>query len=99
MDVEKVRQNLNWDYDIDHEQANINRSLCYTFAVDVYENTPSLVLYTVKRNGSVTGDLEKQPPREMLVRAVEEQGGSLNSSKLYRVNAEIRRWIEENILS
>ena len=99
MDVEKIRSYLNWDYDIEHEQARIDRPLCYTFAVDVFERAPRLVLYAVKRNGSVTDDLEKQPPREMLLQAVAERGGSLDKSRLYPVNAALRRWIEENILS
>lgn len=99
MDVEKIKQNLNWDYDFEKEQRSINRDICFTFAVDVFENTPRLVLFSVKRNGSMTDDLEQQPPREMLVRAVGEQGGSLDKSRLYKINAEVRRWIEENFLS
>lgn len=99
MDVEKIKQNLNWEYDFEKEQNTINRNLCYTFAVDVFENTPRLVLYAVKRNGSMTDDLEVQPPREILLKAVVEQGGSLDKSRLYKINEELRRWIEDNFLN
>ncbi|MCL5289826.1 MAG: DVU0772 family protein [Eubacteriales bacterium] len=99
MDVEKIKQNLDWDYNFEKEQNSINRSLCYTFAVDVFESTPRLVLYAVKRNGSMTDDLDEQPPREMLLKAVVEQGGSLDKSRLYKINEEVRRWIEDNFLS
>ncbi|MCL6638956.1 MAG: hypothetical protein K6T80_04635 [Firmicutes bacterium] len=99
MKIEDVKKNLNWDFDVNKESLSLKRDAFFAFVIDVWEGRPQLVLYTVKRNGSTTDELEINPPREMLVKAVEEQGGSLKRSCLYNINAEIRGWIEKNLLS
>ena len=96
--IEEVRKNLNWDFDINKELYCLDRDTFLAFLIDVHEGEPQLVLYTVKKNGSTTDELEESPPREMLVKAVEEQGGHLKKSCLYNINGEIRAWIEQHLL-
>ena len=95
---EEVKKNVNWDFDVNKELYCLKRDTFLAFVIDVFEGVPQLVLYTVKKNGSTTDELEINPPREMLVKAIEEQGGNLKKSCLYNINGEIRTWIEQNLL-
>ena len=95
---EEVKKNVNWDFDVNKETYCLKRDTFLAFVLDVFDGVPQLVLYTVKKNGSTTDELEINPPREMLVKAVEEQGGNLKKSCLYNINGEIRAWIEQNLL-
>lgn len=95
MDLEEVRNKVIWDIDLDNEF--VDRREGFAFLIDVYEENPVLVVYVIKKQGSETAPMKKQPPREMLVQAVRDQGGDLCDDKLFYVNKEVRDWIEKNI--
>lgn len=98
-DFNKVKENLIQDFCLAKESKNLEcRQKGYAFVIDVYDKNPQLALYKVSKYSSRCDILEKQPSREMLVKAVEEQGGTLNNSNIYDINGELRQWVEENLL-
>ncbi len=97
---QEIKDNVLWDFRLENEFKGERRQ-GYAFVVDVCDGTPRLAIYMIKERLSKTQTLQEkhQPPREMLVRAVEEQGGNLNLDNIYNINAEIRGWLEENLFS
>lgn len=93
---EKIKDKLIWDYNLKEEFKD--RRVGFAFAIDAWENPPKLALYTIKLNGTMGDILPVQPPDEMLVKALEEQGVKPGQGEYHAINTEIRRWIEENIL-
>lgn len=71
----------------------------YAFVIDVCDKNPVLAIYMIKKHLSKTQPLLDQPPREMMIKAVEEQGGNINHDCLFDINSELRNWLEENIFS
>jgi len=96
IDYNKVKQNLILDFCLNKEFEN--RQKGYAFVVDVYNKTPKLALYKVSKYSSRCDIIDRQPPRELLDKALAEQGGNLERSAMYDINNELRRWIEENLL-
>lgn len=94
--IKEIKHKILWDFDLKNEFKNKQRG--FAFVIDVYDKTPQLVLYKVGGFMSQTKPIEKQPPREMLVRAVEEQGGSLDDSDLFNASEEVKSWVKENLL-
>lgn len=97
---QEIKDHVLWDFRLENEFKGERRH-GYAFVVDVCDGTPRLAIYMIKERLSKTQTLleKHQPPREMLVRAVEEEGGNLNRDCLYNINAEIRDWLEENLFS
>lgn len=96
INVKEIKDQILWDFDLKNEFKN--RPKGFAFVIDVYDKTPRLALYKVSAFISQTKPVDKQPPREMMVRAVEEQGGSLEDCDLFNVNEEIKNWVKENLL-
>lgn len=93
---EKIMDKLIWDYNLKEEFKE--KRVGYAFVIDAWENPPKLSLYTVKLNGTMGDILPVQPPKEMLIKALEEQGVKPGQGEYHAINAEIRSWIESNIL-
>jgi hypothetical protein len=88
-----------WDFRLEDEAVLFQqRRTGYAFIIDVLDGTPRLALYHVTRFGSKTEYFDKQPPQEMLVKALAEQGANTNQDGLYNINQELRVWAEENLL-
>lgn len=99
MDFQKISPRVMWDFRLENEATLFrNRQTGYAFIVDVLDGTPRLSLYHVTRFGSKSDFLESQPPQELLVKALAEQGASINRDGLYNINHELRLWIKENVL-
>jgi len=96
VDLNKIKEKLMWDFKLEEEFKN--RQKGFAFVIDVYDKNPQLTLYKVGDMLSSTKFLAKQPPKEMLVRAVEEQGGSLEENNLFNANEEIKSWVKENLM-
>ncbi len=98
-DFNKVKPRLMWDFRVEDEGVSFNqRRTGYAFVVDVAFGTPRLSLYHVTRFGSKCDDVDKQPPHELLFKALAEQGATLSKDGIYNINQELRLWIEEHIL-
>jgi len=98
-DMEKVKRRLMWDFRVEDESANfMERRTGYAFVVDVAFGEPRLSLYHITRFGSKCDDLDQQPPNELLLKALVEQGATLGRDGIYNINQELRLWIEEHIL-
>ncbi len=95
--VKKIKDKIIWDFRLENEFKN--RQMGYAFVIDVCDQTPQLAIYVIKKHVSKTQPLLDQPPREMLTRAVEEQGGSMNYETLYNINDEIRQWLKQKYFS
>jgi len=91
------RENIYWDFDLNGEFRGL-RKTGFGFVIDVIDGIPRLALYQMKVNYSTSTTLNSQPPREMLVRAVCEQGGHLEEENLYPINQELKRWVETSLL-
>ncbi|MBE0465708.1 MAG: hypothetical protein IBX71_00570 [Candidatus Desulforudis sp.] len=88
-----------WDFRLEDEAVLFReRRAGYAFIIDVLGGTPQLALYHVTRFGSKTEYFGNQPPREMLIGALAEQGAGADSDGLYNINPELRLWIEQNII-
>lgn len=96
IDYQKVKQNLILDFCLGKEFEN--RQKGYAFVVDVFNKMPQLGLYKISKYSSRCDIISNQPPREMLEKAVAEQGGNLERSAMYDINNELRQWVEENLL-
>lgn len=101
LDLEKIKERLDWDFDLKNEFKNrgFRKEACYTFVIDVWRGVVQVMLYRVALNGSETVEIDKQPPMEMIEKALAEQGGSIKKDGIYNVNREIREWLEANVLS
>ncbi len=101
VDLEKVRERLTWDFDVKNEfkDREFRKRAGFTFVIDVWCGEPKVTLYRIALNGSESIDLYTQPPEEMIIKAIEGQGGSAKKDGLYNINAEIRAWVEANILN
>lgn len=94
--IKENEEHIIWDFCLEEEFKN--RQVGCSFVIDVNDQKPQLSLYIMKKRLSKSETLAQQPPREMLVRAVEETGASLQRDCLYDINDEIRQWIKENLL-
>ncbi|MCL6635241.1 MAG: hypothetical protein K6T29_05670 [Peptococcaceae bacterium] len=101
VDMEKVKERLTWDFDVKNEFKNreFRKEAGFTFVIDVWCGEPKVALYRIALNGSESIEIDRQPPLAMIVKAIEEQGGSPQKDGLYNINRELRTWIEENILA
>ncbi len=98
-DMDRVKRRLMWEFRVEDESARFSeRRTGYAFIVDVAFGKPRLSIYHVTRFGSQCEDVEKQPPNELLLKALVEQGASLGKEGMYNINHELRLWIEEHIL-
>lgn len=88
-----IRALIDWDYDFNNEFKNRERG--YTFVIDAW-SSPKLALYKFTPFGIKCDHTEIQPPIEMLEKAISQQEES--KEKMYKINPEIRVWIEDNIL-
>ena len=93
-----IKEGIMWEVDLKNEFIG-RRKTGYSFVIDVLDGIPRLALYKMKINYSTSTTLKKQPPKEMLITAVQEQGGSLDRENLYRINPSVRFWIEEELLN
>lgn len=96
IDYNKVKQNLIIDFCLGKEFES--RQKGYSFVVDVFDKKPQLGLYKISKYSSRCDIIGNQPPREMLEKAIAEQGGNLEKSTMYEINNELRQWIEGNLL-
>lgn len=87
------RELIDWDYDFKNEFDKREKKC--TFVIDAWES-PKLSLYKYTPFGINCSPLEQQPPLAMLETAIKEQ--EKPADKMYRINQEIREWIEENNL-
>lgn len=94
MAIPIIKALIDWDYDFEREFEK--RESGYTFVIDAWE-CPRLALYKFTPFGIKCDHTQEQPPVEMLERAVKEQKES--RERMYKINPEIRKWIEKNLLA
>lgn len=94
----EIKDSVLWDFRLEDEFKGPRKN-GYAFVIDVCDQQPRVAIYMIKERLSKTQTLlEKfQPPRDMLVRSVEEMGGNLNREALYNINSEVREWLEKNL--
>lgn len=96
----KIKERLNWDFNVKKEffDRKLRTQAGFAFVIDVWDGEVNVMLYRIAMNGSETLDIEKQPPAEMIEKALEEQGGSCKKNGLYNITPEIKAWLETNII-
>lgn len=94
---DEIKDSILWDFRLDDEFKN--RRIGYAFVIDVCNQNPVLAIYMMKKNLSKTQPLLDQPPRELMLKAVEEQGGNINHDRLFDINTELKHWLEGNIFN
>ena len=96
--LETVKDAVIWDFDLKDEFNN--RSVGFGFVIDVCNGLPSLALYRMKKrlSNSTTLQQEQQPPRELLEKALLDQGFIKPKDNIYPITSEVRKWIEDNLL-
>ena len=94
---QEIKESVHWDFRLEDEFKGQRRH-GYAFVVDVSDRVPRLAIYMMKERLSKTQTMQQkhQPPQEMLLKAVEEQGGNMKTDCLYNINGEIKHWLEEN---
>ncbi len=95
--LEPIKDLIIWDFNLKQEFKN-DRSVGYGFVIDVCNGLPQLALYRMKRRLSDSNILKDQPPREILDKALEEQGINNPCDNIYHITPAVRKWIEENLL-
>ena len=96
IDMNKVKKNLVWDFNLDNEF--VNRKKGYGFVIDLREQTPYLAVYHMSAYVSSTDITPQQPPQDLMLNALKEQDIDLNQNGLFPINQALRSWIEENLL-
>jgi len=96
-DYSHVKHNLRWDLNLATEFQG-KRPLGYSFVIDVLEGIPRLALYHMKINCSISTTVTTQPSRQLLLKALYNQGWHCGQDGLYQINEELRCWIQENLL-
>ena len=93
----EIKESVHWDFRLEDEFKGERRQ-GYAFVVDVSDCVPRLAIYMMKERLSKTQTMQQkhQPPQEMLLKAVEEQGGDIKVDCLYNINGEIKHWLEKN---
>jgi hypothetical protein len=95
--LENIKDAVIWDINLEEEFNN--RTVGYGFVIDVCNGLPSLALYRMKRrvSNSTTMQQEQQPPRELLLKALQDQGLTKPKDNIYPITDEVRKWIEDNL--
>ncbi|MCL6478353.1 MAG: hypothetical protein K6T65_08040 [Peptococcaceae bacterium] len=94
---QEIHQKIIWDFKVG-EEFKLNRE-GYAFIVDVYEGVPKLCLYKIRKYSSESNPVKKQPPEDILVKCVTEQGGDLKRGGMFNINPEVEKWIKEELMS
>ena len=94
---DEIKDSILWDFRLDEEFKN--RRIGYAFVIDVCNQNPALAVYMMKKNLSKTQPLLDQPPRELMIKAIKEQGGNINLDRLFDINTELKHWLEGNIFN
>ncbi|WP_003540909.1 DVU0772 family protein [Desulfotomaculum nigrificans] len=90
-----IKALIDWDYDFSSDFKTNEKG--YTFVIDVWDSTPKLALYKFTPYAVKCDHTDQQPPEELLKKALEEQGVKAKDG-IFKINHELRNWIEENIL-
>ncbi|WP_066639805.1 DVU0772 family protein [Desulfolucanica intricata] len=96
IDMEKVKKNLVWDFDL--EKEFIDRKYGYGFVIDLRDETPYLAVYHMGHYISKSEVIDQQPPKELLLEALKEKNIDLKKSGLFPINQALKEWIKENLL-
>ncbi|MCF8011295.1 MAG: hypothetical protein K9L17_13970 [Clostridiales bacterium] len=96
MNFAHVKNNVQWDFNLEKEFRRARKPGC-TFVIDVLDGTAQLALYNIRVNYSCSTTLEKQPPRDILMNALQKQGYSAGEDGLYYIDKNTRDWIENNL--
>lgn len=95
MAVPIIKALIDWDYDLENEFRNKEKG--YTFVIDVFSSEPKLALYKFTPYMTKCDYLDHQPPQKMMQKALEDQNAS-GKDGVFKINPELRSWIESNIL-
>lgn len=98
MNLALLKGHIQWDFQLENEFVNPHRQPGYTFVIDQYDAVVQLALYRIGPYSSHTDPLEMQPPRELLAKALQELHVSSEADGIYKINRELRSWIENNLL-
>lgn len=94
--LENIKDDIIWDFNL-QEEFN-NRCVGYGFVIDVCDGVPRLALYRMKKRLSDTNILQQQPARELLDKALQDQGYTKPRDNIYQITGDVRQWIEDNLL-
>ncbi|KJS14940.1 MAG: hypothetical protein VR69_15860 [Peptococcaceae bacterium BRH_c4b] len=94
--LDSIKDGVIWDFDLKDEFNN--RSVGFGFVIDVCDGVPRLALYRMKKRLSDSNILQQQPDRELLDKALQDQGLTKLRDNLYPITGDVRKWIEENLL-
>ncbi len=97
MDINKIKNNLSWDFKFDDEFKN--RESGYTFIIDVLDGNALVSVYRYSPYGIKSEPLKEQPPLEMIKTALTNQGNESLNDGLFYIDKEIRNWLENNFLN
>jgi hypothetical protein len=91
----EIEERIAWDFRVGDE---FKRGLDgkYAFILDVCEGEPKVALYKIKKYSCESNTIKQQPPREMLLKAAEEQGADKVRNGIYNIDGEIEAWIRKN---
>lgn len=89
------KEEIIWDFDLKNEF--VNRKIGNGFVIDMYDGVPYLSLYKMKRRISETVLLDVQPPKELLEKALVEQGIINFRDDIYSITPSLKNWIKENL--
>lgn len=85
-----------WDFKPGEEFKRYTEG--YAFIVDVIDEVPWLSLYKIKKYSCQSSPIKQQPPREMLLSALDRQGADIKRGGLFEIDQDLREWIKENLL-
>lgn len=95
--LKTLKNKILWDFSLENEFHPDKRRPGYSFVIDVWQGRPTLALYRIRPNYSTTITLEEQPPTELLVKAIINQGNLPIEDGLYAIDDTVRQWLEERL--
>lgn len=99
MKLSQITDSIQWDFTPENEFTRPDRKTGYSFVIDGQEDKPLLVLYRMGPYSSHTSPLDRQPPPELIQRALRSYRKSPTWDGLYPINEELRNWIRKNLFN
>lgn len=91
----EIEDRIVWDFRLGDEFKS-NMEGRFAFILDVFEGEVKVALYKMKKYSSESNPVKQQPPREMLLRALQHKCADMHRGGVFDINEELLAWIRKN---
>ncbi|MFZ5644253.1 MAG: DVU0772 family protein [Bacillota bacterium] len=91
----ELEDRIAWDFNIGDEFKK-NMDGRYAFIIDIYEESVKLALYKMKKYSCESNPIKQQPPKEMILKAVQDKCTDYVRGGMYDIDEDLKTWIRKN---